>query len=129
MYWIGLVAGAYLGSRLGLGPLGSLVCSVLGGYVEHRVRARRPASAWRRSAGSAADSPRTDPVREACRTLGVSPSASDEELRRAYRARAKECHPDLLRARGATEAELARATERMAEVNAAWATVQKARGL
>ena len=49
---------------------------------------------------------------DAYRTLGVKPSASDEEVKRAYREKAKSYHPDILRSQGASERKIAEATER-----------------
>lgn len=49
--------------------------------------------------------------------LGVEPHAPTDEIRRAYRARARQLHPDLA---GASSA----ADERMAELNAAWAVLR-----
>ena len=49
--------------------------------------------------------------------LGVSPHAPTDEIRRAYRARARQLHPDLA---GASSA----ADERMADLNAAWAVLR-----
>jgi len=66
---------------------------------------------------------------EAYATLGVSESASDEDLRRAYRELAKKCHPDALRAQGLPEEMVGKATERMKAINAAWGTIKSARGL
>lgn len=43
---------------------------------------------------------------EACETLGVSPAASEAEIRRAYRAKIAQAHPD----RGGGHAEAARLT-------------------
>ena len=50
--------------------------------------------------------------------LGVSPSAPPEEIRRAYRRRAREYHPDRLHLVRGEEA--AAAAHRMREVNEAW---------
>lgn len=58
----------------------------------------------------------TDPYR----VLGVSPSASDEEIKKAYRALAKKYHPDVNH--GSAEAEA-----RMKEVNEAYSLVMKMR--
>ena len=66
---------------------------------------------------------------DAYSALGVSPSASDEDVRRAYRDMAKKYHPDTLRAQGLPEEMVGRATERMSKINAAWSEVRKARGL
>ncbi len=55
--------------------------------------------------------------------LGVSPNASDEEVKRAYRELARKYHPDKYR-----DSDLADlATEKMKEVNAAYEEIQKLR--
>ena len=50
--------------------------------------------------------------------LGVSPSAPADEIRSAYRRRARQFHPDRLNLRGGEDAE--EAARRMQEVNEAW---------
>ena len=59
------------------------------------------------------------------KVLGVSPSASDEEIKRAYYALAKKYHPDNYSADNPL-ADLA--TEKMKDVNAAYEAIQKMRG-
>ena len=61
--------------------------------------------------------------------LGCDANASDDELRRAYRAQAKKHHPDLLRAQGLPEEMVARATEQMARINNAWEEIKRSRGI
>ena len=61
--------------------------------------------------------------------LGCDSSATDDELRRAYRAQAKKHHPDLLRAQGLPEEMITRATEQMARINNAWEEIKRARGI
>lgn len=61
--------------------------------------------------------------------LGCDSSATDDELRRAYRAQAKKHHPDLLRAQGLPEEMVSRATEQMARINNAWEEIKRARGI
>ena len=61
--------------------------------------------------------------------LGCSASATDDELRRAYRSQAKKYHPDLLRAQGLPPEMIARANEQMARINAAWDEIKRARGI
>ncbi len=56
--------------------------------------------------------------------LGVSPDASDDEIKSAYRALARKYHPDKYR-----DSDLADlANEKMKEINAAYEEVQKQRG-
>ncbi len=55
--------------------------------------------------------------------LGVSPDASDEEVKKAYRALARKYHPDKYR-----DSDLADvANEKMKEINAAYEEIQKMR--
>lgn len=61
----------------------------------------------------------TDPYK----VLGVSPDASDEEIKKAYRALARKYHPDKYR-----DSDLADlASEKMKEVNAAYEEIQTIR--
>ena len=61
--------------------------------------------------------------------LGCDSSATNDELRRAYRAQAKKHHPDLLRAQGLPEEMITRATEQMARINNAWEEIKRARSI
>ena len=63
----------------------------------------------------------------AYKILGIDPSASDEEVKRAYREMAKKNHPDLVSSLGE---EVRQATERkFQEINEAYETIKKQRGL
>ena len=68
-------------------------------------------------------------LEEAYELLGCNRSDPNDVVRRAYRNAAKRYHPDLLRARGGTEAQVKKATEMMAKVNAAWDLIKENRGL
>jgi len=61
--------------------------------------------------------------------LGVKRNASDDEVREAYREKAKALHPDRLRSKGLSEELLGRANEEMAKVNEAWSQIKKERGI
>lgn len=52
--------------------------------------------------------------------LGLKEGASKDEIKRAYRQKVKELHPDRLHAEGLPEAMIRKATDRMAEINAAY---------
>ena len=68
-------------------------------------------------------------LQKAYELIGCASTADDAAVRRAYRLAAKKCHPDILRASGASEGHLAAATEQMARINDAWNTIRKARGM
>ncbi len=61
--------------------------------------------------------------------LGVSPSAEDAEVKRAYRRLISENHPDKLAARGLPESMRAVAEERSREINKAYDRIKEARGM
>ncbi|WP_435106043.1 co-chaperone DjlA [Arhodomonas sp. AD133] len=70
-----------------------------------------------------------DPLPEAYRELGVSPDASDAEIKRAYRKLMSEHHPDKLVSKGLPEEMIDVAKERTQEIQAAYDTIRRARGL
>ena len=70
--------------------------------------------------------PKADPGAD-YRVLEVSPNASDDEVRRAYRRMSMKHHPDKVAHLGAEFQKAA--TEKFQRVNAAYAAIKKARGL
>lgn len=68
-------------------------------------------------------------VAAAYRTLGVSSDVSDAEAKRAYRQLMSEHHPDKLVARGLPEEMAEVAKERTQDIQGAWETVRRARGM
>jgi DnaJ like chaperone protein len=60
--------------------------------------------------------------------LGVEESASDAEVKRAYRKLMSQNHPDKLSARGVPEDMLKIATEKSQEIQAAYEMVRRSRG-
>ena len=63
----------------------------------------------------------------AYRILGVTPDASDTEVKKAYRRLMNEHHPDKLAGRGLPESMREMAEERTREIGAAWERVEAAR--
>ncbi len=84
-------------------------------------------AAWERAKGSvprpAADAP--DPYA----VIGVKASATDEEIRATWKKLMRENHPDSLASRGVPAEFIARATDKVAQINAAWDRIKRERGL
>ena len=64
---------------------------------------------------------------EAYATLGVSPDASDDVVKLAYRRMMNRHHPDKLAAKGLPDEMMKAATERTQRIKAAWEAVKSAR--
>lgn len=60
--------------------------------------------------------------------LGLTPEASMEELRAAWKRQVQESHPDRLVARGLPEEAIKMAEKRMVAINRAWKDIKDARG-
>jgi len=70
-----------------------------------------------------------DKLAAAYQTLGVQPTHSDEEIKRAYRRLMKENHPDRLVSRGLPEAMLKIAQEKTQQINIAYDVIKNARNM
>lgn len=68
-------------------------------------------------------------VKDPYRTLGLARSASDDEIRRAYRTMISQYHPDKLAASGASADALREAESRAAAINAAYEQLKTLRGM
>jgi DnaJ like chaperone protein len=86
----------------------------------------RTASAGASAAGATSPRQKLD---DAYAALGVSPSASDAELKRAYRRLMSQNHPDKLASRGLPESMREIAEERTREINTAYDLVKESRNL
>lgn len=84
-------------------------------------------AAWDRARGAATRlaSDEADPYA----VLGASRGATDEELRLAWLKLVRENHPDTLASRGVPPEFVARASEKVATINAAWDRIKRERGL
>lgn len=65
----------------------------------------------------------------AYRILGLSRSASDDEVKKAYRNLVREYHPDKMQAKGVPEDFMKIANEKMSEINQAYDEICKERGI
>ena len=61
----------------------------------------------------------------ACDVLGVTADITLDELKDTYKSLAKAYHPDLLRAKKVSEKRLEAAEEKLQQINAAYALLQK----
>ncbi|WP_336365742.1 molecular chaperone DjlA [Marinobacter sp. C2H3] len=62
---------------------------------------------------------------QACRLLGVTRRDSLEQMKRTYRKRVSECHPDKLAQQGLSPRELALAKERLLRYQQAWELIKQ----
>lgn len=86
------------------------------------------AAAWERAkAGVAGHVQPTGP--DPYTVFGLPRDASDEDIRAAWRKLMRENHPDTLAARGVPPEFVKRATDKVAEINAAWDRIKRERKL
>jgi DnaJ like chaperone protein len=84
--------------------------------------------AWDRARGAMPrgnSSDQTDPYA----VLGASRDATDDTLRQTWKRLMRENHPDSLASRGVPEDLIAKASDRVARINAAWDRIKRERGL
>lgn len=89
--------------------------------------------AWDQARGATARPPPgsggAEAADDAYRVLGVTREATDAALRASWLRQVRENHPDALAARGVPPAFIARASEKVARINAAWDRIKRERGL
>ncbi len=84
--------------------------------------------AWERASGAAPPKPGVDEA-DPYEILGLARSADGTALRAKWRQLMRENHPDTLSARGVPPEFIARASESVARINAAWDRIKRERGL
>jgi DnaJ like chaperone protein len=72
--------------------------------------------------------PQHQPVSKAYQILGISKTASDAEVKKAYRRLMSQHHPDKLIAKGLPEEMIKLATEKTQQIKAAYEQVKESRG-
>lgn len=68
-------------------------------------------------------------IDQAYTLLGITAEATNDEVKKAYRALVREYHPDIIKSQGASEEYLKEATEKVQEINAAYEMIKKSRGI
>lgn len=94
--------------------------------IEGMVKAQQ---AFHGRTGHETATPPADLLKEAYEALGIKQSASDAEVKKAYRRQMNQHHPDKLVSKGLPEEMMKLANEKTAEIKAAYETIRKARGL
>ncbi|MCR5241510.1 MAG: DnaJ domain-containing protein [Prevotella sp.] len=125
-----MAMGMNYGQRLQLLNFLVMVAKADGNVPQSEIQGLRDVSGWMRLQPKEVDSMLNlggDTLEEAYKVLGVSPQASDDEVKKAYRRLALEHHPDKVSALGE---DVRRAAEKkFQEINAAKDKIWKARGL
>ena len=111
------------------------ICDMLGitsyelnQYIQF-IQAQQRFASGRAGAGGGATQTRTDTLAAAYQTLGVASTASDAEIKTAYRRLMKENHPDKLVARGLPENMIKLAQEKVQQINVAYDAIKQSRGI
>jgi len=82
-----------------------------------------------RSSRQSAPQPAVDRLGEAYEVLGVSHTANDHDVRKAYRRLMNQNHPDKLLAKGLSESMTKVAEEKTRQIRAAYERIRDARGI
>lgn len=68
-------------------------------------------------------------IDQAYTLLGLSATATNDEVKKAYRSLVREYHPDIIKSQGASDEYLKEATEKVQEINGAYEMIKKSRGI
>lgn len=68
-------------------------------------------------------------IEQAYSLLNIAPSATNDDIKKAYRSLVREYHPDIIKSQGASDEYLKEATQKVQEINAAYEMIKKSRGI
>jgi len=68
-------------------------------------------------------------IDQAYALLGLSSDAHTDTIKKAYRAKVREFHPDIIKSQGASDEYLKEATTKVQEINAAYEMIKKTRAI
>lgn len=68
-------------------------------------------------------------IDQAYALLGITSDTHNDAVKKAYRAKVREFHPDIIKSQGASEEYLKEATIKVQEINAAYEMIKKNRGI
>lgn len=85
--------------------------------------------AWDRASGASPNRHANAGQEDPYAVLGVSAETGPEELRATWKRLMRENHPDSLASRGMAPEFIARASDKVARINAAWDRIKRDRGL
>ena len=86
-------------------------------------------AAWERANGGRARGPAGQTGEDPYAILGLERGVSDEQVRATWRQLMRDNHPDGLAGRGVPPEFIARASDKVARINAAWDRIKRERGL
>ncbi len=84
---------------------------------------------WDRASGATPRRVGRDSEEDPYAVMGLSRDASAEELRTTWKSLMRENHPDMLASRGLRPELVAKASDKVARINAAWDRIKRERGL
>jgi DnaJ like chaperone protein len=87
------------------------------------------AAAWERASGSRTRGPVDSSHDDPYKIMGLPRNASDDVVRATWKQLMRENHPDSLASRGVPPEFIARASDKVAGINAAWDRIKRERGL
>lgn len=77
----------------------------------------------------AAEPKQKDSLADCYKILEISPDATDQEVKKAFRKKALSCHPDKIQGAGLSNEQIQRAKEKFQQISNAYETICKHRGI